>query len=286
MDRVIGFSNLTEESAFCVTVRESLEAAVGRHPGLKLLCRDNALNDERAMRNAQEFAEIPVNLAIIFHINERLGAKISPLLLNRGIPIIAIDIPIPFATYFGVPNQEAGIMAGVKLAEWIEENWNGQVDKVLALVEPRVLDVVRRRIAGTVQVLQERIGYNPADVFYLDCGNERNLSIERMIPVLQQWDGCHRIAIIGFNEESTLGALDAISLAKREADVAVVGQGADKDALVALQVPGTRLVATTSYRPDTYGARIVDLALRMLNRERVPQENYIDLELYTPESFR
>jgi hypothetical protein len=153
------------------------------------------------------------------------------------------------------------------------------------LIDPRVQNVVRQRVEGTIQTLKDKIQFDASDVLYLDCGNERAPSIDRILPVLKQWADYHRIVIIGFNEDSTLGALDAARLANRENDIAVIGQGADKEALTVLHTPGNRLVGTTAYRPDNYGARLVDLAARILNGEKVPQENFIELEFYTSNSF-
>lgn len=285
MGKRIGFSNLTEESPFCVTVRESIEAAVAPYPDLELIVRDNAMDDEQALRHAGEFAAIPVDLAIIYHINERLGAKLGPLLLNKRIPVIAVDIPIPLAVYFGVPNQRAGELAGAELARWVQANWVGQVDKILALIEQRVLNVVRQRVDHAIRTFAEQIRFKQSDIFYLDCGNARALSTERITPILRQWSDYHHIVIVGFNEDSTLGALEAARSLKRDPDVAVIGQGADKAALDELRHPASRLIATTAYRPDTYGRYLIELALRMLGGEKAPRENFIPIDLFTPQNL-
>jgi ribose transport system substrate-binding protein len=279
MKRVIGFSNLTEESPFAVTVREGLQAAAARYPDLELMIRDNAMDDQRALANAQEFADLPVDLAIVFHINQSVGAQIGALLRSKRIPIIAIDIPIVLATYFGVNNHEAGVIAGKKLTEWIQAHWNGQVDKVLVLIEPRV-HAVLPRVADAVSTLQAAVHINANDVFYLDCGNDRRLTIERVIPILDQWSMYHRIAVVGFNEDSTIGILEAARRCNRESDVIVVGQGADKAAVEALRAPNSRLIATTGYRPDTYGPQLIDLSRRILHSEKVPAENFVKLDFY------
>ena len=49
------------------------------------------------------------------------------------IPVVAIDIPITGATYFGSDHDGIGMMAGHALGEWIEKHWSGQLDEVLLL---------------------------------------------------------------------------------------------------------------------------------------------------------
>jgi ribose transport system substrate-binding protein len=282
----IGFSNLDEKSHFCMTVRESLEAAAAQHPELSLVVRDNALNDENALANARYFAELPVNLAIIFHINERIGPKLAQMLMAKRVPIIAVDVPIPLTTYFGVDNRQAGAMVGQKLVEWINTRWDGKVDKVLALTETRVLDAVKARTTATIDTLISQFNYDPHNVLYIDCGHERALTVERTLGVLQSWSQYERIAAIGFSEDPTLGIIEAVRMLGRESSVAVVGQSADEATFEELRRPDTPLIATIGYRPQTYGGHLINLALRILKGEKVPPHNYIELDLYTQESAR
>lgn len=278
----IGFSNLQDASPFCVAVKNSLEVAVAEYPNLTLICRDNDLNDELALDNAQQFAELQVNLAIIFHINQVTGDKIRQILtVGKRIPIIAIDIPILWTTYFGVDNQQAGALAGAALGNWINANWAGQVDKILALTEIRVADVVRLRIDHALATLKDMIHYDSDNLLYIDSGNVYDLSVERTIDVLRRWTDYHRIAMIGFNEDTSLALMDAARTLGRLNDVVAIGQGADRAALDELRRPDTRLIATTGYRPYAYGAHLVDLALRILRGERVPTNNYVELDLFT-----
>lgn len=269
-----GFANLSEAHSFAVTVRESLEAAVARQPQLKLIVRDNAMDDGQALRNAQEFAQIPVDLAMIYHLGERVGPNITSTLLKKNIRMIAIDIPIPpWAVYFGVNNRQSGTMVGEELGKWVNTHWDSQVDKVLIMTESRVLDFVRQRLIFALEGLASQIGYMPPDTMYLESGNERLSSAEAVSSVLQRWSDVSRIAVIGFNDETALGALDAARDLGREADMIVVGQGGNL-APAEICRDNSRLIASVAYYPEQYGERLVDLALRMLTGEKVSRENF------------
>lgn len=87
----IGFANQDEKNPFAVAVRQALEAEVAQHPDLRLIVRDNDLDTEKAKAHALEFAEIPVDLAIIFHIDERAGCC-AVRLSWRCFPLPSADI--------------------------------------------------------------------------------------------------------------------------------------------------------------------------------------------------
>jgi ribose transport system substrate-binding protein len=272
----IGFSNLSEEHPYAVSVRESLERAVAQHTNLKLIVRDNAKSDQQALLNVQEFAAIPVDLAMIYHLGERIGPGLSVPLMKQKIPMIAIDIPFsPWAVYFGVNNEQSGSMAGAALGNWIGVNWSNQVDKILVMTESRVLDFVRKRLTFALDTLHSMVNFGSEDVLYLESGNDRTPSEQAVYTVLQRWGDIRRIAVIGFNDETALGALDAARALGRESDMVVVGQGGNL-VLDEFRKPGSRFIASVAYYPEQYGPRLVDLALHMLQGERVAREHFIE----------
>lgn len=280
----LGFSNLTEKSPFCVTVRESLEAAIEKYPNIRLVCRDNDLDDEKALANARHFADVPVDLGIIFHINERIGPKLAQMLMVKRIPIIAVDVPIPLTTYFGVDNRKAGTLVGQALVNWINNCWDGQLDKVLATSETRVLDSVRVRTSSTIDTLAALPSFNSENVLYIDSGHDRNMTVEFAMNILERWSAFHHIAAIGFSEDSILGIVEAVRRLKRESDTAIVGQSGTEASFAELRRPSTPLIAVTNYRPYDYGTHLLDLALKVFNGEKLPLQNFIEPHLFTPEN--
>ena len=66
-----------------------------------------------------------VHLVIEFQTDEAVAPAIAATYLEAGIPLIAIDIPHPGATYFGANNYTAGLLAGRTLARWARQHWNG-----------------------------------------------------------------------------------------------------------------------------------------------------------------
>ncbi|NJL94601.1 MAG: sugar ABC transporter substrate-binding protein [Anaerolineae bacterium] len=286
----LGFSNLSETIPFAVLVREGLEAVAAQH-GLELIVRDNAFNNERALENARYFVEQRVDLAIIFHIDERQGEQIRQLLfkVNPRIPIIAVDIPIQLEVFFGIDNYQAGYLPGQALGQWINTHWDGQVDKLLVVTEQRAVSTIRERMRGSVEGLRSQVAldlnHNKLD---LDGGTRYEITRERVTPVLEGWfqRGFHRIAVSCSNDDTAIGVLDAARALGHEERVAVIGQGANLAVQEFENNPNSHFIASAAYFPERYGERLIDLAQRMLAGERVPLSNHIVPVLVTQENYR
>lgn len=283
MDKVqflVGFANLNENSPYAIGVRESLESALALYPDITLISRDNDLNDDRALANAQEFKDLKVNFVVFFHINERIGKQIKSIFPLT--PLLTIDIPIPLSPHFGLNNKQSGEILGKAAIQWINNEWDGRVDKVLALIDSRVLDVVRPRVESTVNFLKRELG--DLDVMYLDCGNTREITIQRSVPVLQSWSEHDHILGIGFNADSTFGLLDAGERVACLDHLRLLGHAADEFLVEEVHKPDSPVIATSYFDPRKYGEYIANLIMRVRAGERLPQFTLVDMELIQRET--
>ncbi|MEQ8676336.1 MAG: substrate-binding domain-containing protein [Aggregatilineales bacterium] len=279
----IGFANLTERSPFAVAVREGLEEAVAKRDNIELILRDNDLNDDRANANAEEFAERNADLAIFYHINERIGMKLRSTMIR--FPVLTIDIPFPMCPHFGVNNQQSGEILGDSLVQWIQRFWDGKVDKVLALVDARVLQSVRDRTEHSVKILNKALGLSNDAVFILDCGNDQETTIKNSLPVLKSWAQYDRIGVVAFNADSTFGIIEAGAQLGTLDKFAVVGHVADANLLAEIQKPDTRVIATSYYDPANYGEQLMRLVDDFRSGTRLPNRTLVDLELHKAPVF-
>lgn len=273
----IGFANLSEEIPFAVDVRNGLERAAAQHPELELIVADNRLSQTQALQNAEDFVATGVNLFIEYQIDAVIGATIMNRCQRAHIPVIAVDIPMVGATYFGVDNFCSGHLAGRALGQWIQCHWNGELDRLLILEEPRAGALPQARIEGQLHGLEEVIGSVPLDCqIRLNSGNTYAASKIATAEALENLPPDQRIAVICFNDDAALGALHAAQQLDREQDVAIVGQGADRLIREELRRPGTRIIGSTAFMPERYGEKLIDLALRILRGEPTPPAVYID----------
>ena len=123
--------------------------------GVDLLVLDNKYDAGTALRNAEEFVRSKVDLVIEFQVEEEVAPMIADKIAGAKIPLIAIDIPHPHATYFGVDNYRVGVEAGAELANFANAEWGGQVDWVLGLDLPEAGQLVQSRITGAFEGIRE-----------------------------------------------------------------------------------------------------------------------------------
>jgi ribose transport system substrate-binding protein len=155
----IGFANLTEDIVFTQLVRESIESAAEEAGNVELILADNQLDGATALANAENFLTQGVDGVIEFQTDEAFGNVIMSRFRGAGVPVIAIDIPMPGATFFGADNYFAGELAGMELANWANENWDGAVDYLLVLELPQSGPIPAARMQGQVDGIQNEPRY-------------------------------------------------------------------------------------------------------------------------------
>jgi ribose transport system substrate-binding protein len=196
---------------------------------------------------------------------------------RAGIPVIAVDIPMVGATFFGVDNYYSGHLAGIALGKWVQDHWQGEFDYLIVLEEPRAGSLPRARIEGQIHGFEEILGPVPNErKVILNSGNTSVVSEAETYQALLQMPEAQRIAVICFNDDAAIGALRAARRLKRERHLAIVGQGADRLVREELRHPDARIIGSTAFMPERYGEKLIDLALRILRRESTPPAVYID----------
>ena len=114
----IGYAAQGQNSSFAREVHASLVARRRPRADIELIVVDNRYQPKIALRNADHLVREDVDLVIEFQTDEAIAPAIASRYLEAGIPIIAIDIPHPGATYFGANNYQAGLLAGRYLGRW------------------------------------------------------------------------------------------------------------------------------------------------------------------------
>jgi ribose transport system substrate-binding protein len=125
----LGFAAQTD-SEFCREVTVGLERAAVRQ-GVQLITVNNRYSAREALRNADFLIRENVALVFEYQTYEKVAPVISSRFVSANIPVIAIEIPHPGATYFGANNYQAGLIGGRALGRWANQNWGAQVEQVL-----------------------------------------------------------------------------------------------------------------------------------------------------------
>jgi ribose transport system substrate-binding protein len=265
----IGFANLNDEVPFAVAVRQSLVRAA-HTDSIELLLTDNHEEGITALANVDYFIQQDVDLVVEFNLDARYGNVLMERLRAAEIPVIAIDIPMPGATFVGADNYKAGLMAGSLLGQYVLQHWNGQVDAVLSLDLPLSGAVPGTRMQGQLDALRGLVDIADETIIHLDSKNTFEQSRQVVAEVLPALKAAERIVVLCINDETALGAQTAFVEAGSAQRMITVGLGADPAGLKELQRPGSRFIGAVAFFPEHYGETIISTALQIVGGKPVP----------------
>lgn len=278
-----GYAAQGSEYQFSRDVSEGLQRAALAE-GIELISFDNRYNPKTAQRNADLLVREKVDLVIEFQTDETIAPVVSAKYREAGIPMIAIDIPHPGATYYGANNYDAGLIGGRYMGRWVRQNWNGEVDEIILLELNRAGNLPRMRLTGLLAGIRELLPkLERTKVTYLNGDGRFGESFERVRKYLRG-SRAKRMLVGAVNDAGALGALRAFQEAGRAAECAVMGQNASPEGRAELREKGTRFIGSVAYFPERYGEDLVRLALDILNRKPVPPAVFVKHQLITPET--
>ena len=280
-----GFAVQSAEMPFSEAVASSVTAAAAS-AGIELLILDNRFDADVAIRNAEEFVRQRVDLVLEFQVEEHVAPHVAHIFKRAEIPLVAIDVPHPNATYFGVDNFEVGHEAGVLLAQYALNKWKGKVDWVLGIGFSEAGSFVQSRITGAFEGIRARLDTIPADRFLrLEGRGMRQSSLIATAEFLRSHRKGQRILVAAATDSSALGVLDAARQAGREQDFAIAGQDCIPEVLDEMRSGTSAIVGSISHGAETYGPRLIQLGIALLRGHIVPPYNYVRHYLVTPETL-
>jgi ribose transport system substrate-binding protein len=280
-----GFAVQSAEMPFSVAVAQSVTAAAAAS-GVELLLLDNKYDPEVAVRNAEEFVAQRVDLVLEFQVEAEAAPRVAYVFKKADIPLVAIDVPHPNATYFGVDNFECGFEAGSLLAQHAIRKWKGKADVVLGVGFAEAGSFVQSRISGAFDGIRERLHGIPAESFIqLEGRGMRHHSQLAVAEFLRTRRKAERILVAAATDSSALGVLDAARQVGREGDFAIVGQDCIPEALEEMRSGRSAIIGSISHEVETYGPRLIQLGISLLRGYTVPPYNYVRHKTVTPENL-
>jgi ribose transport system substrate-binding protein len=270
---------------FSVAVAHSVTAAAAAS-GVELVVLDNRYDPDIAIQNAEELVAKRVDLVLEFQVEEAVAPRIAHIFKRAEIPLIAIDVPHPNSTYFGVDNFEAGYEMGALLAQHAQVKWNGNVDRVIGVGFIEAGSFVQSRISGALDGIRERIPELTQDRFVqIEGRGMREASRLATMEVLRSHRGGERILVAAATDSSALGVLDAARAMGCEPDLAIAGQDCIPEVLEEMSSGKSAIIGSISHEVETYGPRLIQLGIALLRGNIVPPYNYVRHRAVTPETL-
>src|SRR5215510_6203978 len=210
----LGYAAQGTDYQFSKEISNGLQRAAAAQ-GIELICVDNRYSPKIAQRNADVLVREKVDLVIEFQTDEHVAPIVAAKYREANIPLIAIEIPHPGATYFGANNYEAGLIGGRYLGRWAKTHWPGEVDEIAMIALQRAGSLPRMRLTGMLVGMRETYpAIESSRVTYLDGDGKLGESFEAMRRHLRT-SRSRRFLIGAINDPSALGALRAMQEAGR-----------------------------------------------------------------------
>jgi ribose transport system substrate-binding protein len=267
---VFAFANLQRDMAFGIKVEEGIKANADS-AGIELLVADNRLDGPTALANAESFVRRGVDFVIEFQTDVNFGPTIMQKFAKAGIGVVAIDIPMPGATFFGADNPRSGFMGGAYLGQAALARFGAdQVAKgylvVGELPQSGAIPAMRTegQVAGFLAVLPD---FPPEHLIRIDTKNTLQYSFQQMRNVLGRIPPGVPLMLTAINDQSVTGMLRAVQQANRQGEVIVVGNGADELETLAQE---EAIVASVAYFPERYGNYLIPIGLMSLAKCPLP----------------
>ena len=277
----IGYAGQGQDTSFPREVLAGLQRAADRE-NVELIAVDNRYQPKVALRNAEHLVREHVDLVIEFQTDEAVAPAIASRYLEAHIPLIAIDVPHPGATYFGANNYQAGLLAGRHLGQWAKTRWQGQVEEVLLLELVRAGSLVHGRMSGVIAGVRETL-HETMDIHAMvsiDCDGQFRTALEKVRKHIRE-SHAGNVLVGAANDPSALGAARAFQEAGRAGTCAIVGHNAEPDARAELREPRTPFVASVAFFPERYGDGLIKLAFDILGHRPVPPAVFMHHQLVT-----
>ena len=267
---VFAFANLDRGITFCNKVESGIKANA-EAAGIELIVADNHLDGATALANAESFINRNVDYVIEFQTDANFGGTIMQKMDDAKIKVTAIDIPMGNATFFGVNNPRAGYMGGSYLGQAAIAKWGAEKVKQGYFIEgelPQSGAIPKMRTDAQVAGFLAAVPGFPADhVLKFDSKNTLEESFTQTTNLLGKIPAGVPIMGTAINDQATTGILRAVKQGGREADIIVVGLGADElDTLTS----EPNFVASVGSFPERYGNYLIPIALMQLAGKPVP----------------
>jgi ribose transport system substrate-binding protein len=280
---VVAFANATEEPGVTLEgtgftgpeIRESFNLAARLYP-IDLVLYDNRGDDARAVANAEAAIARKVDLYVQYHRGPSANAIVGQKLKAAGIPVLAVNHPVPGAPLYGVDNAAAGRVAGEALAQFAARSWAGQ-PAVAVVIGPvsAAADRVPERVQGVADTLRQRLP--AARLTILDTkGNPAQVAT--LLGSFLAAQPSRKVLIAATDDATALAAKTAVETSGRLRDTVIVSHGVDRTIHGGMNDrkeidPSNRssiVIGSVAFYLDRLGYEVLPLAIRMLRGEPVP----------------
>ncbi len=287
----LGFANIFGTLPFCIDVENNIikQAKLAGFAEDDMIIMDNQYDSVLGLKNADIMLSKRPHFFIEFQADAKVNNIVAQKFAAAGIPLLAIDVPIPGSPFMGVNNWKVAVMAGKYAAKLIKEQWGGwdAVDMVVLLQMPAGGDVTMLRSEGFAAALVDEFGQEAEDKIKRTDGGmgQSEEAKAAMDDVLAAHPKAKKIVVTSINEQTMAGAIASIQTAGRwdAGDIIIVTQGVDD--LGKSQIRDGSSDGGIAYFPEHYGEYVIPAVVTILEGKAVPPWIYIENVVITMDNI-
>ena len=248
---------------------------------------NDEFNISKALLNADRLLGEKIDLLIEYQFNETAGHVIAAKCQEAGVPCLAINVAQPGAYYFGGNNYSTGVLAGEFFSKYARTHWKGQAGKCIVVPGKGLGSTQETRIAGLRDSLRKGLPkLRASDVLIAPAAlsvNEAHIAVRKVLAALPA--GSKHLLLAAITDPPGFGAEKALREAGLAEDAVIIGHGGARDARRHIEAGGP-FRASVAFFPDSYGERILSLAVRVIEGDKVPLACYANHVVLTAENLR
>ena len=263
----IGISYQNLQNEFILNIQDAVREKA-KELNVKLIEVDGQGKAENQISQVENFLALDVDAIILNPFDKYGSAPVVSIAKREGKPIVVVNAIVvnldQADAYVGSDDSEAGRIAATHICKLLNGKGN-----VAIIRGPNGHSAEIQRTSGIMEVLKD---YPEIKVLFDQSANwDRTQGLNLM----ENWlsTGKEINAVIAQNDEMALGAYKAIEAAGKKDKIAVIGIDAISDALKA--VKEGKLCATVFQDARGQGAMALDIAVKLLQGEKVKHSNYI-----------
>ncbi|WP_308992083.1 substrate-binding domain-containing protein [Mariniflexile litorale] len=265
----IGFSQTGINDEWRKSMNQAMEIQAGFYPELELKILDSKDNIDNQIKDIEQLISEKIDMLIVSPIKSKPITPIVESAFKSGIPVLIVDRKTDgdnYTAYLGGDNYEVGTNAANYLASLTNENKN-------------IIEV--KGLAGSSPALERSLGFNDVinstknlEVVKTIEGNWESYSIKDPLrDILESIKDIDYIFV--HNDRMALGAWEVVKEKKLQKRIKILGVDGLNGPNGGIQlVKENKLLATILY--PTGGDEAIQLALKILNGERVAKNNILN----------
>lgn len=267
----IGLSISTQNNPFFVTLAEGAKNAA-KQAGVPLTVVDASDDATKQVSDIEDLVSKNVSVLIVNPVDSDAVTGAVEAAIAKGVRVISVDRVV---NGVDIDCQIASDnVAGAELATQYIVDTLGENVKTAELVGTSGASAAIDRSQGFHNIADKKLKVVASQTADFD----RTQGMTVMENMLQADSSIQ--AVFAGNDEMALGAVEAISGAKK--DVLVVGFDATDDAIEAIRQG--RMGATIAQQPDLIGSTAVENAIRLTKGESIPKEIPVEVTLITKDT--